>query len=132
MNIEARFLVTYGKYRMFHELTTYIVNKGEINAFFILYDTDNEDKVKIDSYNDSLKILEKYAPVEIFPIEPDIENWIIAGIKHEKHYEKRELQKISLEIKFDVELAKRRNILFKDFIKKLEVYEKMNSKEDNI
>jgi len=117
---------------MFHELTTYIVNKGEINAFFILYDTDNEDKVKIDSYNDSLKILEKYAPVEIFPIEPDIENWIIAGIKHEKHYEKRELQKISLEIKFDVELAKRRNILFKDFIKKLEVYEKMNSKEDNI
>lgn len=129
LNIEARFLVTYGKYRMFHELTTYITNKGEIDVFFILYDTDNEDLSKINSYNESLKVLEGFAPVEIFPIEPDIDKWINAGMKQGKHNKKREFQKISVDIEFDIELAKQEDPSFADFIEKLSNYENLDNRK---
>ena len=36
INIEARFMVTYGKYRMFNNSMDYVVDTGDINAFFIL------------------------------------------------------------------------------------------------
>lgn len=119
LNIEAKFVVTYGKYRLLNNLMDYVINTGDIEVFFILYDVDQDSNNKTSEYNQIItKSIEK-VPVEIFPIEPEIESWINAGLKSTK----TKLKKVSLEIEFDVNLAIKNNHPFKLFIDKLKYYE---------
>ena len=127
INIEARFIVTYGKYRMFNNIMEYIVDTGDINAFFILYDTDNDDNNKIEENNSALKKISKHCPVEVFPVKPEIETWIRAGLQENTNI--KNFRKISLDIEFDINLAQQNNSSFKKFIEKIKFYESISMKK---
>ena len=128
INIEAKFIVTYGKYRMFNNLMEYVVDTGDIKAFFILYDTDSDDASKIEENNSALKKLSKHCPIEIFPIEPEIEAWIRAGLQEDSNISNiKVFRKICLDIEFDINRAQKNNGSFKKFIETIRFYENSSS-----
>lgn len=120
--LSARFVVTYGKYRMFSNTLDYVTSMGEIRHTFVLYDTDDDDLETINSQNEIIQKLSDKGKVSVYPIKPEIETWIKAGLKN-KDITRQEIRKIDLEIEFNFEEAMKNDTQFSSFVsevKKLE------------
>ena len=76
------------------------------------------------------KISDK-CPVEVFPVAPNIEKWMMSGLNKQFEFkDKMNLRKVSLEIEFDIERAKNNNKDFCEFIEKLQKYQCKEEKND--
>lgn len=121
--LSARFVVTYGKYRMFSNTLDYVTSMGEIRHTFVLYDTDDDDLETINSQNEIIQKLLDKGNVSVYPIKPEIETWIKAGLKN-KNITHQEIRKIDLEIEFSFEDAMKNDSQFNSFVTEVKKLEK--------
>ena len=90
---------------------------------FVLYDTDDDDLETINSQNEIIQKLSDKGKVSVYPIKPEIETWIKAGLKN-KNMSRQEIRKVDLEIEFNIEQAQENDSQFKNFISELKSLEK--------